>query len=268
MSKPKPTYLKDYKPSNFLIDSCKLEFQLHNDYTEVTSQIVFNKNPHTDSNNVLVLNGRDMELQSIHLNDRNLTISEYKLTKDELSIDNVPDEFTLQIVITIKPQDKTDLTGLYKSNQLFCTQCEPHGFRKITYFLDRPDILCTFEVRIEADKSNYPVLLSNGNLLGQGDAEHGRHWVSWQDPHKKPSYLFALVAGNLEHLQGKFITCSDREITLRVYVEPGNVDKAGYALHSLQQAMRWDEKVYGCEYDLDIFNIVAVSDFNMGAMGE
>jgi aminopeptidase N len=169
-------------------------------------------------------------------------------------------------VTRIYPQNNTKLSGLYRSNHLFCTQCEAEGFRRITYFLDRPDVLATYTTRISADKKQYPILLANGNLTDSGSSADGRHWAIWSDPFKKPSYLFALVAGNLAHISDQFVTASGRTIDLHIYVEPGNEDKCEHAMTSLQKAMRWDEEVYGREYDLDIFMIVAVSDFNMGAM--
>ncbi|MBI2786822.1 MAG: aminopeptidase N, partial [Legionella longbeachae] len=172
----------------------------------------------------------------------------------------------LNIVTRIYPQNNTQLSGLYRSNHLFCTQCEAEGFRRITYFLDRPDVLATYTTRISADKKQYPILLSNGNLIESGATSDGRHWVLWKDPFKKPSYLFALVAGNLACVSDQFVTCSGRTINLHIYVEPGNEDKCAHAMESLKKSMRWDEEIYGREYDLDIFMIVAVSDFNMGAM--
>lgn len=200
------------------------------------------------------------------MNGQKLDQSEYILQPDALIIENCPDELTLNIVTRIYPQKNTQLSGLYRSNHLFCTQCEAEGFRRITYFLDRPDVLTTYTTRISAEKKQYPILLSNGNLIDAGDAEDGRHWVVWKDPFKKPSYLFALVAGNLACVRDQFVTCSGRSIDLRIYVEPGNEDKCTHAMESLKKSMRWDEEVYGREYDLDIFMIVAVSDFNMGAM--
>ena len=181
-------------------------------------------------------------------------------------LEHCPDEVSLQVVTRIQPQKNTQLSGLYRSRGLFCTQCESEGFRRITFYPDRPDVLSIYTTRISADKAKYPVLLSNGNLVAKGDLEKGRHWVKWEDPFKKPSYLFALVAGQLACVEDHFITQSGRKVVLRIYVEPGRENQCAHAMASLQNAMRWDEEEYGREYDLDIFMIVAVSDFNMGAM--
>jgi len=214
----------------------------------------------------LHLYGDELELMSLHLNGLELSHGDYILQDHDLIIENCPDEMILSIVTRIEPQNNTQLSGLYRSNHLFCTQCEAEGFRRITYFLDRPDVLAVYTTRITADKNQYPVLLSNGNLVESGDSPEGRHWAVWHDPFKKPSYLFALVAGHLDFVQDEFLTCSGRTVDLRIYVEPGNEDKCAHAMTSLKESMRWDEEIYGREYDLDIFMIVAVSDFNMGAM--
>lgn len=214
----------------------------------------------------LYLNGDELELVSLYLNGQTLDPTAYQLLPNALVIENCPDEFTLTVVTRIYPQNNTKLSGLYRSNDLFCTQCEAEGFRRITYFLDRPDVLATYTTRITADKKQYPILLSNGNLIDSGETDEGRHWVVWQDPFKKPAYLFALVAGKLACLSDRFVTCTNRTIDLHIYVEPGNEDKCAHAMKSLKKSMRWDEEVYGREYDLDIFMIVAVSNFNMGAM--
>ena len=175
--------------------------------------------------------------------------------------------FTLKIETRLDPAANTKLMGLYRSGSAYCTQCEAEGFRRITYFLDRPDVLSTYRVRLEADREEAPVLLSNGNLESSGESEtNGRHWAVWTDPHKKPCYLFALVAGDLAHISDTFVTASGRKVDLAIYTEHGREERAHYAMDSLKRAMAWDEKVYGREYDLDVFNIVAVSDFNMGAM--
>lgn len=255
-------YLKNYQQPAFSIDTVDLSFELYNDYAFVRSTLKLNRQYAGD----LHLNGDDLELISVTLNGMLLEPEAYILTSDALIIESCPDELTLEIVTRIRPQDNTQLSGLYRSNQLFCTQCEAEGFRRITYFLDRPDVLATYTTRISADKKSYPVLLSNGNLLDCGEEPNGRHWVLWQDPFKKPSYLFALVAGDLACVRDEFITRSGRVIDLRIYVEPGNEDKCAHAMTSLKHSMSWDEQVYGREYDLDIFMIVAVSDFNMGAM--
>ncbi|MFC3909741.1 aminopeptidase N [Legionella dresdenensis] len=258
----KTIYLKDYQPLAFEIAQVELDFELYDDHALVKNRMKINRiRP-----GALQLNGDELELVSIELDDTPLSASEYRLVDADLWLDNCPEHFTLTITTRIKPQDNTKLSGLYRSNQLFCTQCEAEGFRRITFYPDRPDVLSIFTTRISADKAKYPILLSNGNLIDSGDAGNGRHWVIWQDPFKKPSYLFALVAGNLACVKDQFVTNSGKEVDLRIYVEPGNEDKCGHAMESLKNSMRWDEQVYGREYDLSIFMIVAVSDFNMGAM--
>lgn len=263
MTMPDTTvYLKDYQPPSFAVETVDLSFDLYDDHALVTSRLQLNRQ-HEGS---LHLYGDELELISIAMNGHVLDTSAYQLQGSDLVIDDCPAEMTLEIVTRIKPQENTQLSGLYRSNHLFCTQCEAEGFRRITYFLDRPDVLAKYSTRISADKKQYPILLSNGNLIEQGEAENGRHWVLWQDPFKKPSYLFALVAGDLACIKDSFVTASGRVVDLRIYVEPGNEGKCSHAMISLKNSMRWDEEVYGREYDLDIFMIVAVSDFNMGAM--
>lgn len=256
------TYLKNYTPSCFSIVTVDLDFELYDDHVMVRNHMILNRQQAGD----LHLYGDELELVSLQMNDKELGAEEYRLEKSDLIIPHCPDSFALTVVTRIRPQENTKLSGLYRSNHLFCTQCEAEGFRRMTFFLDRPDVLTTFTTRISADKRKYPILLSNGNLIDSGDTDDGRHWVVWQDPFKKPSYLFALVAGDLAQVTDTFITCSGRTIDLHIYVEPGNEDKCGHAMASLKKAMRWDEERYGREYDLDIFMIVAVSDFNMGAM--
>lgn len=255
-------YRKDYQPSSFTAVTVDLEFDLHDDHAIVRNHMQL-KRQHPGE---LRLYGDELELVSIHLNDQPLDKSAYRIDEQDLVIADCPDTVKLTVVTRIRPQDNTKLSGLYRSHQLFCTQCEAQGFRRMTYFLDRPDVLATYTTRISADKARYPVLLSNGNLKDSGDMSDGRHWVLWQDPFKKPAYLFALVAGNLACVTDQFITCSGRKVDLHIYVEPGNEDKCDHAMISLKNAMRWDEIEFGREYDLDIFMIVAVSDFNMGAM--
>ncbi|HAT7797794.1 TPA: aminopeptidase N [Legionella pneumophila] len=263
MTMPDTTiYLKDYQSPSFTVETVELNFDLYDDHALVNSTLKLMR----QKDGALHLYGEELELIALHLNGRQLEPAEYVLTKDALIIEQCPDEIILNIVTRIKPQENTQLSGLYRSNHLFCTQCEAEGFRRITYYLDRPDVLATFTTRITADKKQYPILLSNGNLLDAGETPDGRHWVVWKDPFKKPSYLFALVAGNLACVRDSFITCSGKTVDLRIYVEPGNEDKCSHAMESLKKAMKWDEEVYGREYDLDIYMIVAVSDFNMGAM--
>lgn len=255
-------YLKNYQAPSFKVDTVNLSFDLYDDHALVKSTLKLNR----QKEGALILYGEDLELISINMNDQQLEPSDYTLNADGLCLEQCPDKMTLDIVTRIQPQNNTQLSGLYRSNHLFCTQCEAEGFRRITYFPDRPDVLATYTTRISADKNQYPILLSNGNLIDSGSTTDGRHWVVWEDPFKKPSYLFALVAGHLTCLRDEFITCSGRKVDLRIYVEPGNEDKCSHAMESLKKSMRWDEEVYGREYDLDIFMIVAVSDFNMGAM--
>ena len=256
------TYLKDYQPSAYFAETVDLDFDLHDDHALVHNRMKVKRQHPGD----LYLYGDELELISIHLNDTLLTQNAYRLEEGHLRMSECPDEFTLIIVTRIRPQDNTKLSGLYRSNALFCTQCEAQGFRRMTFAFDRPDVLSMFTTRISANKKRYPILLSNGNLKDSGDTEDGRHWVLWQDPFKKPAYLFALVAGSLACVTDQFITVSGRKVDLHIYVEPGNEDKCEHAMVSLKKAMRWDEEQYGREYDLDIFMIVAVSDFNMGAM--
>ncbi len=258
----KTTYLKDYKKSAFAVDKVDLNFDLYEDYVLVTSQLILRR----QAPGALHLFGEGVELLSIHMNDLPLEASHYQIINDDILIPVCPEQCCLSIVTRIYPQKNTRLSGLYRSDHLFCTHCEAQGFRRITFFPDRPDVLSVFTTRISADKKKYPVLLSNGNLLGRGDSNNGRHWVIWQDPIKKPSYLFALVAGDLACVRDNFITQSGRSVDLRIYVEPGEENKCTHAMASLKKAMRWDEKNYGREYDLDIYMIVAVSHFNMGAM--
>lgn len=261
------TYLKDYRAPDFLIDETQLHIILGDMHTQVDSVLSMRRNPDADSmNGPLVLHGQGLVLQSLVLNEEALDASRYQVADETLTIDRVPDQFTLACATIIKPQENTALEGLYKSRQLFCTQCEAEGFRRITYYLDRPDVMSVFTTTITADASLYPVLLSNGNPVDSGVNDDGSHWVRWHDPFRKPSYLFALVAGDLAHVEDHFTTGSGIDVTLRLFVEAKDRDKCDHAMQSLKRAMRWDEEVYGREYDLTIFNIVAVDDFNMGAM--
>lgn len=255
-------YLKDYQAPSFAVDTVDLNFDLYDDHALVTCELKLIRQ-HAGP---LHLYADELELVSVSMNGQKLTAEAYTLSAEALIIEDCPDALNLTTVTRIYPQNNTQLSGLYRSNHLFCTQCEAEGFRRITFFPDRPDVLASFTTRISADKKNYPILLSNGNLIDSGETADERHWVIWQDPFKKPSYLFALVAGNLACYSDQFTTVSGRIIPLHIYVEPGNEDKCAHAMESLKKAMRWDEEVYGLEYDLDIFMIVAVSDFNMGAM--
>lgn len=255
-------YLKDYEPPNFMLRDVFLAFDLYEDYALVRNEM------HLQRQDVgsLRLHGDGLKLEEVWLNDQPLTPANYQHDQDDLLIPDLPDTCTLTIVTRIFPQKNTALSGLYRSKQLFCTQCEAQGFRRITFFPDRPDVLAVYTTRITADRAVYPILLSNGNLIDSGDGDAGRHWVVWHDPFPKPSYLFALVAGNLACCSDEFTTRSGRVIALHLYVDPGNQDRCEHALRSLKHAMRWDEERYGREYDLSVFMIVAVDDFNMGAM--
>ncbi|KJK00345.1 aminopeptidase N [Pseudomonas sp. 21] len=269
---PKVIYLKDYQAPEYLIDETNLTFELYEDHTLVHAQLVMRRNPDRaagapgDGLPPLVLDGQQLELLSVALDDRALEAGDYQLDENHLTLQPTATTFTVDSTVRIHPESNTALEGLYKSGKMFCTQCEAEGFRKITYYLDRPDVMSSFTTTLSAEQHQYPVLLSNGNPVASGSEEGGRHWATWQDPFKKPAYLFALVAGDLWCVEDQFTTLSEREVTLRIYVEPENIDKCQHAMDSLKNSMRWDEKVYGREYDLDIFMIVAVNDFNMGAM--
>ena len=265
---PQPVRLADYRPPEFLVDTVDLVFELGDGNTRVKARLGIRRNPAgMDPKAALHLDGEELELVSMALDGEALGANRYRLPSEGgLVIDDVPDAFTLEVENRIAPDKNTALSGLYMSGGNFCTQCEPEGFRRITYFVDRPDVMARYSTTIVADKARFPVLLSNGNPAGSGETDQGRHWVKWVDPHPKPSYLFALVAGDLVAVRDRFTTRSGREVALGIWVRRGDEDKCGHAMASLKKAMRWDEEVFGLEYDLDVFNIVAVSDFNMGAM--
>ncbi|GLX14226.1 aminopeptidase N [Pseudomonas straminea] len=263
----KTIYLKDYQAPDYLIDETHLTFELFEDHTLVHAQLVMRRNPALSAElPALVLDGQQLELLHLKLDDRELAAGDYQLTDSTLSVQPTQASFVIDSTVRIHPESNTALEGLYKSSGMFCTQCEAEGFRKITYYLDRPDVMSSFTTTLSGDKQKYPILLSNGNPIASGEEDDGRHWATWEDPFKKPAYLFALVAGDLWCVEDKFTTMSAREVTLRIYVEPENIDKVQHAMDSLKKSMKWDEEVYGREYDLDIFMIVAVNDFNMGAM--
>ena len=259
-------YLKDYQPPAFLVEQTALTFTLHPTATEVISTVCYRRNPQADADAPLALDGHDMELLSVRLDGAVLDATHYQLHDRGLCIADAPDAFELEITTRINPEANKALEGLYRSGGNYCTQCEAQGFRRITYYQDRPDVMAPFAVRIVADKQTNPVLLSNGNQVGQGDLADGRHWAEWEDPFAKPCYLFALVAGDLCCVEDHFTTMSGREVTLRIFTEAHHIDECGHAMASLKRAMRWDEQRFGLEYDLDLFMIVAVDDFNMGAM--
>lgn len=266
-AQPQAIYLKDYRVPEFLIDQTDLSFDLQEEVTTVTARLAVRRNPDSDARGgSLVLHGQELVLKSLVMDGEVLEVGRYSVSDELLTINAVPDKFELQVVTEIYPQNNTSLEGLYKSSGMYCTQCEAEGFRKITYYLDRPDVMSIFTTTLEADKNRYPVLLSNGNNVASGEAPGNRHWVRWEDPFRKPSYLFALVAGDLQFVEDSFTTMSDKQVNLRIYVEQKDIGKCDHAMQSLKRAMQWDEEVYGREYDLDIFNIVAVDDFNMGAM--
>lgn len=265
-AQPRTIRLEDYRPPAFLIDYTDLCVQIEAGQTRVHARLALRRNPAAPATGPLVLNGNGLTLESLRLDGRKLVASEYRCDADTLVIDDLPQSCVLESTTLIHPESNTTLEGLYRSSSMYCTQCEAEGFRSITWYLDRPDVLSVYRVRIEADRAECPVLLSNGNCVAAGELEGGRHYAEWQDPFPKPSYLFALVAGDLVNIEDRFTTASGRDVTLRIFVEPKDLDKCDYAMDALKRAMRWDEEVYGREYDLDIFNIVAVDDFNMGAM--
>lgn len=263
---PKTILREDYSPPSFDFSKVSLHFELDEQSTVVRGEYRVSRSSTALGSTALVLDGVQLELLAISIDGRDLTPGEYTVDDSSLTLTDVPDQFTLQVSTRIDPLNNRALEGLYKSSGNFCTQCEAEGFRKIIYYQDRPDVLSVYTVRVEAEKSAYPVLLSNGNLVAEGELPGGRHYAEWHDPHPKPSYLFALVAGDLEHVADTYTTGSGREIDLRIYVEAHNIDKCEHAMVSLKKSMQWDEDVFGLEYDLDIFMIVAVDDFNMGAM--
>ncbi len=264
MNKVETIYLKDYKAPEFKVLECELVFELFEDFTLVTNVMKFKKSVTNTKN--LVLDSLELELLELWLNDLKLKESRFIIEDEKITILDVPDEFSLKILNKIYPQNNTELEGLYKSGTIFCTQNEPEGFRRITPYIDRPDNMSVFKTTVIADKKKYPILLSNGNKKASLELNDNRHSVTWVDPHPKPSYLFALVAGNLGVTNDKFVTASGENIELNIYCDLGNEPKCLHAMKSLKEAMLWDEQKYGREYDLEVFNIVAVDSFNMGAM--
>jgi aminopeptidase N len=260
---PQPVRLVDYRPPAFLVDEVALDFQLDPSATRVRARLELRRNGRHDES--LRLDGVDLKLLGVSVDGRPVSEGEYSLDAEGLTLDSVPDAFVLETEVEIDPSANSALEGLYISGGRFCTQCEAEGFRKITFFPDRPDVLARYTVRIEAPES-YPRLLSNGNRMEGGALEGGRHYAVWRDPFPKPAYLFALVAGELDILEDRFTTGSGREVKLEIYVDPGQTDRAAYALDALKRSMAWDERAFGREYDLDLFMIVAVRDFNFGAM--
>ena len=261
---PAPIRLADYQPPAFLVDEIRLDLNLEPSATRVRAELRLRRNGAGDA--PLFLNGERLRPIAFALDGAPLEAGRAEFSPTGVTIRDVPDSFVLETEVEIDPAANTYLEGLYMSGGRFCTQCEAEGFRKITWFPDRPDVLARYTVRLEADRDAFPRLLSNGNLLEQGELDHGRHYAIWRDPFPKPCYLFALVAGQLDELKDSFVTSSGRTVDLRIYVDPGQTERAAYAMDSLKRAMRWDEQAYGREYDLDLFMIVAVRDFNFGAM--
>ncbi len=260
----KEHFLKDYRPPEFIIPEVELDFELDPTHTRVRSRLHMARNG--DHQAPLRLHAESMTIESVCLDGAPLPDSAWRFSDEHLVVEQVPDRFTLEVVNVIDPLHNTALEGLYQSGGNFCTQCEAEGFRRITPFLDRPDVMSLYRVRIVADRARYPVLLSNGNLKATGELEDGRHFAVWEDPWPKPCYLFALVAGDLVAREDRFTTAEGRQVSLKIWVERHNLDKTAFAMQALKRAMRWDEVRFGLCYDLDVFNIVAVDDFNMGAM--
>ncbi len=265
---PQAIYLHDYTPPAFLIDTVDLDVAIFDDHARVSSRLVMRRNPLApDANAGLALDGEDIELESLRVDGRTLAPGEYALRQDKLLLNiELHDAFILESVSRIEPDKNTQLSGLYRSKDGYFTQCEAEGFRRITWFLDRPDVMAKYTVTIHADKTKFPVLLGNGNPVGTGNESGGRHWAKWVDPFRKPSYLFAMVAARLDVLEDAFVTRSGRKVRCAVYVEPGKLDQCAHAMAALKKSMKWDEDVFGLEMDLDHYMIVAVGDFNMGAM--
>jgi len=267
MEKHKEKYLKDYRVPPFQVDHIDLQFDIFDDFTKVRSILKIYKNPDfKDKTCPLIFDIKDLKIESVIADNMVLMPAEYEIGKEYFKLARTPEKFTLEFETILKPHKNVSLEGLYKSGDILCTQLEAEGFRKITPFPDRPDVMAKYSCIITADKKKYPVLLSNGNRLDSGDLKDGRYFVKWEDPFRKPCYLFALVAGDLALIKDKFLTRSKREIALNIYVEKENRDKCGHAMDSLKQAMQWDEQRFDREYDLDLFQIVAVNDFNAGAM--
>ena len=260
----KALYLADYLPPNFTIETVDLTFELSDDKTLVTSHLSIKRTGNAQAN--LLLNGQQLTLVKLALNNTPLGADNYRVDESHLEVFTTQNSFTLTVVTEINPIANTSLEGLYKSGDAFCTQCEAEGFRNITYYLDRPDVMAIFTCKVIADKTQFPSLLSNGNKIDSGDLPNGQHFVTWHDPFPKPCYLFALVAGSFDLLSDSYITQSGKEVSLEIYVDKGNLVKATHAMASLKSAMRWDEETFNLEYDLDIYMIVAVDFFNMGAM--
>jgi aminopeptidase N len=262
---PRTIRLEDYSPPAYLVDSVDLEFDLREEGTRVVARLAVRRNPDGPGGE-LRLDGEELQPVWVRVDGSELAADRYRTDPEGLTLFDPPAAFVLESEVILAPERNTRLEGLFRSGGMFCTQCEPEGFRRITWFIDRPDVMARYSVRLEADRERYPVLLSNGNPRESGELPGGRHYAVWEDPFPKPSYLFALVAGDLEWVEDWHRTPSGREVRLRIYVDRGNTDKCAHAMQSLKLAMRWDEEHYGRECDLDVYNVVAVNDFNMGAM--
>ncbi|MBB3190864.1 aminopeptidase N [Halomonas cerina] len=266
MSEPQPIHLSDYRPPAYRVTHTELTFDLAPSATRVKARLHVERHPERQAGEPLMLDGEQLALKAIAIDGQPLGEDEYALTEGGLTVHRVPEAFRLDTEVEIAPEANTALEGLYQSNGMYCTQCEAEGFRRITFYPDRPDVMATFSTTVIGDAEREPVLLSNGNPVERGELPGGRHFVTWEDPYPKPCYLFALVAGDLKKVEDSVTTRSGRDVTLQIWVEEENLDKTDHAMASLKRAMRWDEKTYGREYDLDLFMIVAVNDFNMGAM--
>ncbi|MEG3078331.1 aminopeptidase N [Halomonas sp. 5021] len=266
MSDPQPVYLSDYQPPAYRVTHTELTFDLDPAATRVKARLHIERQATASADEPLKLDGEQLTLDALLIDGNPLSGNDYQVSDEGLRIEQVPARFTLESEVQLSPKDNTALEGLYQSNGMFCTQCEAEGFRRITFYPDRPDVMSTFKVTVIGDREREPVLLANGNPVEQGDLENGRHFAIWEDPHPKPCYLFALVAGDLHSVEDRFTTRSGREVILQLWVEQENLAKTEHAMGSLKRAMAWDEQAYGREYDLDLFMIVAVNDFNMGAM--
>ena len=254
-------YRADYRPPACKVISAGLDISIHDDRTFVTTTLELER----VGDDPFLLNGRDLALHELSIDGRVLDEADWPVTEAGLALSDLPDKCVVRTRAECHPESNTALEGLYLSGGMYCTQCEPEGFRRIGFFPDRPDVMTVFTVRIEADR-RFPQLLSNGNLIETGDIGEGRHYALWHDPYPKPSYLFACVVGDLDLAAETFTTASGRAVDLHIYVEKGNLHLTGHAMESLKKSMDWDERIYGLEYDLDLFQIVAVSHFNMGAM--
>ncbi|MGO1394352.1 MAG: aminopeptidase N [Halomonas sp.] len=266
MSDPQPVYLSDYQPPAYRVTHTELTFDLDPAATRVKARLLIERHVEADADAPLILNGEHLKLISLAIDEAPLAEAAYQMDAESLRIAKVPQQFVLDSEVEIAPQENTALEGLYQSNGMYCTQCEAEGFRRITFYPDRPDVMATFKVTVIGDQQREPILLANGNPIERGELDGGRHFATWEDPHPKPCYLFALVAGNLHSVEDHFTTMSGRDVALQIWVEKDNLDKTDHAMAALKRAMAWDEQAYGREYDLDLFMIVAVNDFNMGAM--